>query len=185
MHAEVERFLEVYNAAWERNWGFVPLSDDEVRAYARELKPLLDEHWAFVAERREDGEVVGAALTLPDYNQVLDRMGGRVLPAGWLAFLRHRRSIDAVRVFALGVKPGYQHTGIAARFYQMHFDSAEVTPQKHGEMGWILEINRPMNRAMEGMGGSVVSRYRLYERRFRDDAAPAWPEGAEAWGDAS
>ena len=185
MHAEVERFLEVYNAAWERNWGFVPLSDDEVRAYARELKPLLDEHWAFVAERRHDGEVVGAALTLPDYNQVLERMGGRVLPTGWLTFLRHRRRIDAVRVFALGVKPGYQHTGIAARFYQMHFDSAEVTPQKHGEMGWILEINRPMNRAMEGMGGSVVSRYRLYERRFRDDATPAWPEGAQAWGEVS
>jgi GNAT superfamily N-acetyltransferase len=185
MQAEIERFLEVYNAAWERNWGFVPLSDDEVRAYARELKPLLDEHWAFVAERRDNGEVVGAALTLPDYHQVLAKMGGRLLPTGWLTFLRERRRIDAVRVFALGVKPAYQHTGVAARFYQMHFDSAEVTPQNHGEMGWILEINRPMNRAMEGMGGSVVSRYRLYERRFRDDAAPAWPEGARVWGEAS
>jgi GNAT superfamily N-acetyltransferase len=58
---------------------------------------------------------------------------------------------DAVRVFALGVKPEYQHTGVAARFYQMHFDATERTAQKGGEMGWILETNKPMNRAMEGM----------------------------------
>ena len=58
-----------------------------------------------------------------------------------------------MRVFALGVKPEYQHTGVAARFYELHFDAAERTPQKGGEMGWILETNKPMNRAMEGMGG--------------------------------
>jgi GNAT superfamily N-acetyltransferase len=183
--AEVERFLEVYNAAWERNWGFVPLTDDEVRAYAKELKPVLDEHWAFIAERRDTGEVVGAALTLPDYNQVFRHMNGRLLPFGVVRLLRDRKKIDRVRVFALGVKPEYQHTGVAARFYQMHFDSAETTPQKGGEMGWILEVNRPMNRAMEGMGGEVVSRYRLFERRFSDAAAPAWPENARPWGAAS
>ena len=67
-------------------------------------------------------------------------------------------------VFALGVKPAYQHTGVAARFYQMHYDAAERTPQKGGEMGWILEVNKPMNRAMEGMGGEIKRRYRVYER---------------------
>ena len=74
-------------------------------------------------------------------------------------------------MFALGVKPAYQHTGVAARFYQMHFEAAERTPQKGGEMGWILETNRPMNRAMEGMGGEIVRRFRVYQRLF--DAAPA------------
>jgi hypothetical protein len=69
-----------------------------------------------------------------------------------------------VRVFALGVKSDYQHTGIAARFYQMHFDAAERTPQKGGEMGWILATNQPMNRAMGGMGGEIKRRYRVYER---------------------
>ncbi|HKG02438.1 MAG TPA: hypothetical protein VKB03_04605 [Conexibacter sp.] len=171
--AEIDRFLEVYNAAWERNWGFSPLTEREVRHYARMLKPLLDEHWAFIAEK-EDGEVVGAALTLPDYNQVLRRMKGRVLPFGWAKFLWYRRKIDRVRVFALGVKREYQHTGVAARFYELHFDSAEVTPQKWGEMGWILESNKSMNRAMEGMGGTVARRYRLYERLFED----AMPEEA-------
>jgi GNAT superfamily N-acetyltransferase len=166
LHAEVSRFLEVYNAAWERNWGFVPLTEEEVRHYAKDLKPVLDENWAMVAERKDTGEVVGAALTLPDYNQVLAKLNGRLLPFGWIKALRERGKIDAVRVFALGVKPEYQHTGVAARFYQMHFDAAERTPQKGGEMGWILEVNKPMNRAMEGMGGEIVRRYRVYEREL-------------------
>lgn len=163
---EVERFLEVYNAAWEKNWGFVPLTEDEVRHYAKTLKPVLDENWAMIAERKDTGEVVGAALTLPDYNQVLHKLNGRLLPFGWAKALANRKKIDRVRVFALGVKPEYQHTGVAARFYQMHYDAAERTPQTGGEMGWILETNEPMNRAMEGMGGKVVRKFRLYERTF-------------------
>lgn len=166
LHAEVSRFLEVYNAAWERNWGFVPLTEEEVRHYAKDLKPVLDENWAMVAERKDTGEVVGAALTLPDYNQVLAKLNGRLLPFGWITALRERKKIDALRVFALGVKRDYQHTGVAARFYQLHYDAAEKTPQKRGETGWILETNEPMNRAMEGMGGKVVRRYRVYEREL-------------------
>jgi GNAT superfamily N-acetyltransferase len=161
---EVTRFLEVYNSAWERNWGFVPLNEAEVRHYAKDLKPVLDENWAMVAEKKDTGEVVGAALTLPDFNQVLAKLNGRLLPFGWITALRAKSKIDAVRVFALGVKPEYQHTGVGARFYQMHFDAAERTPQKGGEMGWILETNTAMNRAMEGMGGEIKRRYRVYER---------------------
>jgi len=161
---EVVRFLDVYNAAWERNWGSVPLTPEEARHYAKDLKPVLDENWAFLAEK--DGEVVGAALTLPDYNQVLIHLNGRLLPFGWLKALWYRRKIDKVRVFALGVKPEYQHAGVAARFYEMHFDAAARTPQKGGEMGWILEVNEPMNRAMAGMGGEIVRRFRIYEKHL-------------------
>ena len=158
---EVRAFMEVYNAAWEKNWGFVPLTDDELKAYAKELKPILDENWAWIAE--SDGQVVGAALSIPDYNQVLKRLNGRLLPVGWAKALAARRSIDSVRVFALGVKRAYQHTGVAAKFYVEHFNSAGRTPQKWGEMGWILETNTAMNRGMEAMGGRVVKRYRVYE----------------------
>jgi GNAT superfamily N-acetyltransferase len=166
---EVTKFLEIYNAAWERNWGFVPLTEKEVRHYAKQLRPVLDENWAYIAERKDTGEVVGAALTLPDFNQVLAKVkDGRLLPFGWLTALRNRKRIDQVRVFALGVKPEYQHTGVAARMYQMHFEAAARTPQTGGEMGWILETNKSMNRAMEGMGGRVVRKYRLYERELSD-----------------
>jgi hypothetical protein len=80
--------------------------------------------------------------------------------------LRERKKIDRVRVFALGVKREWQHTGIAARFYELHFDSAASTPQHTGETGWILEVNKSMNRAMEGMGGKIVRTYRVYEKIF-------------------
>jgi GNAT superfamily N-acetyltransferase len=162
LQAEVQRFLEIYNSAWERNWGFVPLTEEEVRHYAKDLKPVLDENWAFIAQKGD--ETVGAALTLPDFNQVLHKLNGRLLPFGWAKALWHKRKIDRVRVFALGVKPEYQHTGVAARMYELHFDSAARTPQTGGEMGWILETNKAMNRAMEGMGGKIVRRYRFFEK---------------------
>jgi GNAT superfamily N-acetyltransferase len=162
MEAEINRFLEAYNAAWERNWGFVPLTEEEVRHYAKDLKPILDENWAFVAEK--DGETVGAALTLPDYNQVLIHLDGRLLPFGWAKALWYRRKIDRVRVFALGVKREWQHAGVAARFYELHYDSGERTRQKTGETGWILETNKSMNRAMKGMAGRIVRTYRVYEK---------------------
>ncbi len=161
LEAEVTRFMEVYNEAWGPNWGFVPITEEEVAFQAKNLKPILDENWAMIAER--EGEVVGAALTLPDINQVLAKMNGRVLPFGWWHFLTGRRKINQVRVFALGVKPEYQHFGVAAALYVRHVETAARVRQKGGEMGWILEVNEPMNRAMEGMGGKVVKRYRLYE----------------------
>jgi GNAT superfamily N-acetyltransferase len=162
--AELGRFLDVYNSAWEKNWGFVPLNDEECRYRARDLKPILSENWAWIAER--DGEVLGAALSLPDINICLAHMNGRLLPFGWAKFLYHRRSIDRCRVFALGVKPEYQHTGIAAAFYLEHVSSARNDRDRiwWGEMGWILETNEAMNRGMEGMGGKIVKRYRVYEK---------------------
>jgi GNAT superfamily N-acetyltransferase len=161
LEAEIARFMEVYNAAWGPNWGFVPITEEEVAFQAKNLKPILDENWAMIAER--EGEVVGAALTLPDVNEVLAKMNGRVLPFGWWHFLTGRRKVSQVRVFALGVKPEYQHYGVAAALYVRHREVAARVRQKGGEMGWILEVNEPMNRAMEGMGGKVVKRYRLYE----------------------
>ena len=174
--SEVAAFTDVYNQAWGSNWGFVPITEDEVRFQAKALKPVLDENWAMIAER--DGEVVGAALTLPDINQVLARMKGSLLPFGWWHFLNRRRTIDRLRVFALGVKPEYQHLGVAAALYVKHREVAERMPQKGGHMGWILEVNEPMNRAMEGMGGKVVQRYRLYERPL--DGAAARSAGDDA-----
>jgi GNAT superfamily N-acetyltransferase len=162
--AEVRRFMEVYNAAWESNWGFVPLTDAELTAYAKELKPILDERFAFIAER--DGEVVGAALTLPDINKVLARLNGRLLPLGWLRLLRERRRIDEIRVFALGVKREYRHTGTAAAFYAEHWRESLRRAIRRVETGWILEVNEPMNHAMQALGGDIVKRYRLYERLF-------------------
>jgi GNAT superfamily N-acetyltransferase len=161
LEAEVHRFQEIYNEAWGDNWGFVPITEAEVRFQAENLKPILSEDWAMIAER--DGEVMGAALTLPDVNQVLARMGGRLFPLGWLKFLLGRRKINRIRVFALGVRPEHQHLGVAAALFVRHLEASAKTGIMAGEMGWILETNEAMNRAMEGMGGHVVKKYRLYE----------------------
>ena len=162
MEAEVMRFMQVYNVAWGRNWGFVPITEAEVKFQAKNLKPVLDENWAMIAEK--DGEIVGAGLTLPDINQVLTKMKGRLLPTGWIHFLRRKRHIDRLRVFALGVLPEHQHLGVAAALYERHLHAAGNHGPPGGHMGWILETNKPMNRAMEGMGGKVVQRYRMYEK---------------------
>ncbi len=163
MAAEVRRFMDVYNEAWGDNWGFVPITDAEVEFQAKNLKQVLDEDWTFMAEK--DGEVVGAALTLPDINQVMAKLNGRLLPFGWARFLLGKRRIDQLRVFALGVTHAYRHTGVAAGLYLRHLEeAAKAGAIEGGEMGWILETNKAMNRAMEGMGGKVVKRYRLYER---------------------
>ena len=170
LEKEIARFMEVYNEAWGKNWGFVPITDEEADFQAKNLKQVMSEDWAMIAER--DGEVLGAALTLPDINQVMKKLNGRLLPFGWLKFLLGKRKIDQVRVFALGVKPEYQHLGIAAAFYIRHLETAKRTGVGGGDQGWILETNKPMNKAMEGMGGTVVKRYRLFEKPL-DEGAPA------------
>jgi GNAT superfamily N-acetyltransferase len=163
LRRDLDAFAEIYNEAWSRNWGFVPYAKEDLDAYAMDLHLVFDPDWFMVAER-EDGEAVGVAITIPDINQVLRRMNGRILPFGWWHYLRRRRIIDGCRVGFLGVKREYQHTGVAAALYAEHFETSERTRVKWGEMGWILETNTPMNRAMEGMGGRIVKRYRIYER---------------------
>jgi hypothetical protein len=165
LEEEARRFVDVYNAAWKENWGYTPLTYEEMVHTARENKLLIDENWVMFAEK--DGQTVGAALTVPDFNQVLARMDGRLLPLGWLKALTGRRRIDRVRVGFLGVKPEYQHTGVAAGLYLEHLEMAAKTPQSWGEMGWILEDNTAMNRGMEAMGGRIVKRYRMYEKVLR------------------
>jgi GNAT superfamily N-acetyltransferase len=159
---EMRRFTEVYNEAWADNWGFVPPTEAEVEFHAKLLKQVIDEDWAFIAEK--EGETVGVAFTLPDINQALAKANGRLLPLGWLKFLLAKRKIDRVRVFALGVKHDYRHSGVAAGLYLKHLEAASPDGVPGGETGWILETNEPMNRAMEGMGGEVVKRYRIYEK---------------------
>jgi hypothetical protein len=165
LRKDMDRFADVYNSAWSENWGFSPYSKKDLDAYTQELHLVFDHHWFMVAETAER-ETVAVAITVPDVNQVLAKMKGRLLPLGWWHFLRKGKTIDRVRVGFLGVKPQFQHTGVAAKMYVEHFDMASVTPQKWGEMGWILETNTNMNRAMEAMGGRVVRRYRVYEREL-------------------
>lgn len=171
LRQEMDRFAEIYNAAWSENWGFVPYSKQDLDTYAFDMHLAFSRDWFMVAEK--DGETIAVAITLPDLNQVLTRMKGRLLPFGWWHYLNRNRICDRVRIGFLGVKPEHQHTGVAASLYIEHFDTAERVRQKYGEAGWILETNEAMNRGLEAMSAEIVKKYRLYERRLNGaDPAP-------------
>jgi GNAT superfamily N-acetyltransferase len=165
LRRELDAFGEIYNEAWSKNWDFVPYTSEDLDAYAQELQLVFDRDWFMVAEN-EQGETVGVAITVPDINQVLKRMNGRVLPLGWWHYLGRRRIVDRCRIGFLGVKPAYQHTGVAAGFYIEHFETSERSGIKWGEGGWVLETNKGLNRGMEALGGRIDKRYRVYERRL-------------------
>ncbi len=170
LRKEFDLFAEIYNKAWSKNWGFVPYDEDDLDQYALEMQLVYAREWFMVAEI--DGEAVAIAITVPDINRVLKTMNGRLLPFGWLKYLRRKRVIDRVRVGFLGVKPEQQHTGVAAALYLNHYDVCEAHPIiTGGEMGWILETNEAMNRGMEAMGGTIIKRYRMYERLLDAEAA--------------
>lgn len=170
---DLKEFRKIYNAAWSKNWAFQPFDDHDIADMAITYRLIFDQHWYMLAEN--DKEVVAAALTIPDINQVLKKMKGRVLPFGWWYYLNRKRLIDRCRVGFLGVLPEYEHTGVAAQLYIENFDMAEATPIKWGEPGWILETNHGMNRGLEAMGGRVAKACRIYERLLEPDATPAAP----------
>jgi GNAT superfamily N-acetyltransferase len=167
LRRELDEFAKVYNAAWSKNWGFVPYSKEDLDGYAMDLQLVYDRDWFMIAEN-EDGDTVAAAISIPDINQVLKKMKGRLLPLGWWHYLNKRRIINQVRVGFLGVLPEYQHTGVAAALYIEHFNMAAATRVTHGEAGWILEDNSSMNRGLEAMGGEIVKNCRVYERLLEE-----------------
>lgn len=130
------------------------------------VPPLLDEHWAYAAETR-GGNTAGAVLSLPDYNFVLSAIGnGRLLPFGWVRALLAKRRINEIRVFALGVKQDFRHTGTAAGLYARTWNTMRAEGIFRMEASWILENNEPMNRAMGALGGDIVKRYRIFGKRL-------------------
>jgi GNAT superfamily N-acetyltransferase len=160
--AELQRVQDVYNSAWERNWGFSPLTDAEIAHMAKQLRPVINPRLCAIAEVA--GEPVGFALSVPDYNQALRHLGGRLLPTGFLKLLWYRRSIDRARVITLGLRPGYRARGIdALMMHHVHTELLGVGIGQ-GECSWILEDNWEMRRSMERSGGTVYKTYRVFEK---------------------
>ncbi len=173
LRREMDEFAKVYNAAWSKNWGFIPYSKHDLDDLALTYQLIYDRDWFMVAEN--ETETVAIAITIPDINQVYKKMQGRLLPLGWWYYLRRRQIIDRCRIGFLGVLPEYQHTGVAAALYIEHYDMADKNRIKWGEAGWILETNTSMNRGLEAMGGHIVKTCRVYERLLEEGAEPSAP----------
>jgi GNAT superfamily N-acetyltransferase len=159
---EVERIRTLYNAAWEKNWGFVPMTEAEFNFIAKQMKPIAD--FDLVAFAYVRGELAGFTLALPDVNQALKHMGGRLLPIGWAKGLWHGRHIDAVRVLTLGVLPRFRGSGAAEMLYLYLLRTAPKKKMPRGEFSWMLEDNFAIRTPMERIGSRVYKRYRLYDR---------------------
>ena len=159
---DLEIIRDLYNSAWERNWGFVPMTDDEIDHMAQELKPVVDPRLALIGED-ENGRPVGFALALPDFNQVLRHLNGRLLPFGLLKALWLRRKIDRLRVLTLGVHDDYRGKGLDALFYLAIFRGGNSQGIDRGEFSWVLAENARMRKPLERMGARVYKRYNLYD----------------------
>jgi GNAT superfamily N-acetyltransferase len=160
---EVELINELYNKAWAKNWGFVPLSKEEFRHVAKDMKQIIDPDIVFVAE--VNGKAVGFSLTLPDINQALKYANGRLFPTGLAKLLWHtkvKNKVDSVRIITLGLLPEYQKRGIDTLLYLKTYEVANEKGYKYGEMSWVLEDNFAMVRAGELMGGELYKKYRIY-----------------------
>ncbi len=160
-NAELERVKYVYNKAWAPNWGFVPLTDEEIDYLAADLKPLVDPNLVLFMENEK--ETVGFALVLPDYNYIFKEMNGRLLPFNFIKLFTQRKNIPWARIIILGLIPEYQKKGLDASFYVEVVKRAAERGIFLGEASWILEDNNMMVRGAETMKGVRYKTYRIYQ----------------------
>ena len=162
--SELARIKEVYNAAWDPSWGFIPMTDAEFDKLARDLKRYIVPDLALIVE--SDDEPVAFSLTVPDYNQALKKLNGRLtafgLPFGLAKLRWYARWIDRVRLIALGVKPGWRRRGLDALLGVETIRRADTLGYAGGEISWTLEDNDPLNRAIESFGCARTKLYRTY-----------------------
>jgi GNAT superfamily N-acetyltransferase len=161
---EIAAIKEIYNGAWADNWGFVPLTDEEFDFTAKDMKKIADPELILIAE--DNGRAVGFSMGLPDFNQVLIRLNGRMLPFGLLKLLwltKVRRVINGLRVVTMGILPEYRKRGLDNIFYLETFNRGVARGYRWGEFSWVLENNRLMNRVPENLGYQRYKTYRVYD----------------------
>jgi len=161
---EVRKIEDVYNSAWEDNWGFVPLTTDEFDYMAASLKAVVNPDLVMFAEI--DGKPVGFSLSLPDFNQVLKKMNGRLLPFGIFKLLTGKKKINNLRVIIMGVKPEYQKKGIDSLFYLETIKAGNRGGYRGAEISWVLEDNMPMRMTAEKLGAKIYKTYRIYQKNL-------------------
>ncbi len=161
VRGEMERVKEVYNNAWSKNWGFVPLTEAEIDDFAQHMKHLVIADLAYIGEL--DGKPIGFLLFLPDYNVVFKKTNGKMGPLQILQLLWHKNRIKKGRLFMMGVHKEYQRTGVAAAMMDVAFKSAINKGFRVADYSWILEDNMPVRSILEFAGAKIYKTHRIYE----------------------
>lgn len=160
--AEARRFYEIYDDAWEDNWGHAKMTEEEFFWAAKNLKLVLDPELCFFTY--VDGDLAGASITLPDFNQIAKKMNGSLFPFGWWYFLTGKKKIDALRIFVLGVRKKYQKLALGAPLYLRTWQAGMKLPIRGAEASLILDNNHRMRGALEKLGARIYKTYRTYEK---------------------
>jgi GNAT superfamily N-acetyltransferase len=161
---DVEKIVYVYNAAWEKNWGFVPWTTNEMKKTVDKLKQIADLRLVILAE--DAGRPVAFAFGLPNYNEVLKKMNGRLTPLSIAKFLYYRKRIKSMRAIVFGILKEYRQTGLSYYLYSDLEKNALAAGYEWGEMSWQLEDNEPVNKFNLSIGGKLYKKYRIYEKRI-------------------
>jgi GNAT superfamily N-acetyltransferase len=158
---ETDKIREIYNAAWDKNLGFVPMTEKEFKYLAKDLKMILDKDFCMVAEH--EGKMVGFSLAIPDVNQILIKIKkGRLFPTGIFKLLFQRKSIKKIRIITLGVIEGYRKMGIETVFYAEIIKQVQRKGITTAEASWVLEDNYLMNKAIQDINGKPYKKYRIF-----------------------
>lgn len=158
---EVAAVRKIYNEAWEKNWGHIPMTEAELDYMAKQLKPVVDP--ALVVFAYVDGDLAGFGLALPDLNVPLKKMKGSLFPFGWAKGLWYSRGIKTARVLTLGVLRKYRRAGVAELIELEMISNAMKRGITGAEFSWILEDNHLMRTSLEKLGGTVYRTYRMYD----------------------
>jgi hypothetical protein len=160
---EAAKLREVYNGAWDKNMGFVPLNNEEYDYQAKDLKMILDPDFCYVAEK--NGQIVGFGAAIPDINQIQKRIPkGRLLPTGIFKLLFGLKKVTGIRILLLGVVEGYRKSGIEACIYGNIIKTYKRKGFKYAEASWTLEHNDLVNNAIIAIKGDPYKTYRIYEK---------------------
>ncbi len=160
--ADMMIFKDVYHSAWEKNWGFVPMTDEELDYASARLKQIIIPKMTLIAE--EDGRPVGFMGLVPDFNFVLKRMGGRMNPVSIVKALYYSRKIKDLRVMLLGIKKEFRSKGVEALLFREGFGPIKEGRYERVEFSWILEENTAVQRTIEPFGVELYKKYRIYEK---------------------
>ncbi len=158
---EVKKVKEIYNDAWSHNWGFVPMTDEEINALADNLKNLVRPELVIMIEI--DNIPAAISLTVPNYNMVLKKLHGRLGPIEMLKFLYYKNKIKEGRLMIMGVRNQYRKMGLESLLFLESFRAGQRLGYTGGELSWVLEDNHSTNNEIVKMGGELYKKYRIYE----------------------